>query len=168
MDSSAAKIFDQPAARNDIGSALFLIDQIERSGADREAADRRITTFSNTLELLLPDLPPAEREAIRGRLDKVLGRHWGTHNKGGTFFDNVVSLFKNSQKQKWNFAEIQAELSKTSEVDSKTLYNTINYLAKTGRLKRIDRGQYMVLGPGAFDLEDVSDDGTIRGSEHYF
>jgi hypothetical protein len=49
----------------------------------------------------------------------------------------------------------------------KAIYNTVNYFAKTGRLRRVSRGEYIFRDTGAgVATDDIPDDGTIRRSEN--
>ena len=142
--------------------------EIERAHEDRIAADNRGKKYSEALALLLDDLPFDERSAIQRRLDRVGSEVTVASGRTGEVHDNVVALFKGHSKREWSVPEIQAELTKSGEAaDQKSLYNVINYLAKVGRLRRISRGQYLVLGIGAgMEAEGVSEDGTRRMTEH--
>jgi hypothetical protein len=168
MSGSEARILEDPAAAPNVQTARHLIAEIERAHRERQSSDVRIGKYGDALELMFPDLPAAEREQIRERLDNVRGTMPPATSRGGEFFDNVVSLFKNSNKREWTITEAQNELSKKTEFESKTLHNTINYLAKTGFLRRVGRGQYLVVGSVALDLHGAGFDGTTRATEHEF
>jgi hypothetical protein len=149
-------------------AALHLMAEIERAQEDRLAADTRGRKYSEALALLLDDLPANERSAIQRRLERTRSDVTAAPGRVGEVHDNVVALFKAHAKREWSVPEIQAELTKSGEAaDPKALYNVINYLAKVGRLRRISRGQYLVLGIGAgLETNDGADDGTRRMTEH--
>lgn len=168
MNGSEAQKLDDPSAALNVQTALHLVAEIERAHNERQSADVRIGKYGDALEVMLPDLPDATREQIRQRLDRVHGAISPALSRGGEFFDNVVSLFKNGGKRQWTITEAQNELSKKSEFDSKALYNTINYLAKTGFLRRVGRGQYLVVGSVGLDLHGMGYDGTTRATEHEY
>jgi len=151
-----------------VQTARHLIAEIERAQAERQSSDARIVKYGDALELLFADLPPVEREQIRERLKRVRGATAPAQSRGGALFDNVVSLFKNSDKREWTITEAQSELSKKTEFDPKALYNTINYLARTGYLRRVGRGQYLVVGSVGLDAHGLGFDGTTRATEHEY
>jgi hypothetical protein len=168
MSGSTAKNLHDDAELPSVQTARHLIAEIERAHVERQSFDARIAKYGDALELMFPDLPAAEREQIRQRLDRVRGTAPPATSRGGEFFDNVVSLFKNSSKREWTITEAQNELSKKTEFDPKALYNTINYLAKTGLLRRVGRGQYLVVGSVGLDLHGLGYDGTTRATEHEY
>jgi hypothetical protein len=151
-----------------VRAALHLMAEIERAYEDRTAADSRGRKYGEALALLLDDLPLNERVAIQRRLDRVAFAPASGAGRSGEVHDNVVALFKGHTKREWSVPEIQAELTKAGEpVEPKALYNVINYLAKVGRLRRVSRGQYLVLGVGAgLEAAGLADDGTRRMTEH--
>ena len=168
MNGNEARILADPSAALSVQTARHLIAEVERAHSERQSSDARIGKYGDALELMLPDLPAAEREQIQQRLEKVRSAVPAATGRGGEFFDNVVSLFKNSSKREWTITEAQNELSKKTEFDSKALYNTINYLARTGFLRRVGRGQYLVVGSVGLDLHGVGFDGTTRATEHEY
>jgi hypothetical protein len=168
MISNEARILERSAPALNVQTALHLLAEIERAHSERQSADARIDKYGPALEMMLVDLPAAVREQIRQRLDKVHGTNSVVPSRGGEFFDNVVTLFRNGGRREWTITEAQAELSRKADFDPKALYNTINYLAKTGFLKRVARGQYLVVGSAGLDLHGVGFDGTTRATEHEF
>jgi hypothetical protein len=166
MGSIQAKVINH-AAEPSVRAALHLMAEIERAHHERLAADTRVRKFGEALSLMLESLPQPERLEIQHRLDRVRSNAH-TSGRSGEMHDNVVALFKHHSKREWSIPEIQAELTKDGgPVDSKALYNAVNYLAKTGRLRRVSRGQYLVLGIGAgLDVDGIAEDGTSRASEH--
>ncbi|GJD97889.1 hypothetical protein OCOJLMKI_5128 [Methylobacterium iners] len=62
-------------------------------------------------------------------------------------------------KRSWSVSEIKEEvLQHHSETNPKEIYNTINYLAKTGRIKRIGYGKYMVDGNLVISADQFSEE----------
>jgi hypothetical protein len=168
MSGSTAKNLHDDAKLPSVQTARHLIAEIERAQAERQSSDARVVKYGDALELMFADLPPVERDQIRERLNRVRGTTPPAQSRGGAFFDNVVSLFKNSDKREWTITEAQGELSKKIEFDPKALYNTINYLARTGYLRRVGRGQYLVVGSVCLDVHGLGYDGTTRATEHEF
>ncbi len=141
-----------------------LFNEYERARAERDAADTRLARFAETIQLLITGLPQENRNEFLRRFDEVRA---GTTHRGGEVFGKVIALFKRDLRGEWTVPEIHSALAKGGgSLDLKALSNTITYLAKTGRLRRIARGQYVVTDLGAgIEMEGV-DDGTSRATEH--
>jgi hypothetical protein len=150
--------------------------EIERACARRDDADALVKRLASTLELLLDELPAAERDDYRRRLAKIRGGDWSlSEGRGTEVHQNVIDLFKRGGRRDWTVPDIQAALSKAGEETdprfAKAIYNTLNYLAKKGTIKRVSWGQYIFCDIGAgiadHDLDGIiPDDGTIRRSEN--
>jgi Fe2+ or Zn2+ uptake regulation protein len=79
----------------------------------------------------------------------------------------VIALFQKNQRAEWTVPDIQSELEKGGAApEAKALYNALNYLAKSGRLRRVARGRYVVAHIGVEVDYDDFDDGTTRLTEH--
>ena len=69
--------------------------------------------------------------------------------RGGATFDNVVHLFASSPQREWTAPEVQAALAHGGrQVDPKSVHNVLSYLTRKGRLKRLGRGQYLIVDLG--------------------
>lgn len=141
-----------------------LFREFERVRAERDAADARMSRFVEAIQLLLGGLSEIDRQEYSRRFEEI---HSGTQNRGGEVFGNVIALFKHDPRNEWTIGEVQEALEKKgTPPDSKALYNTIAYLAKTGRLRRVSRGRYTLVDIGAgIEMEDI-DDGTSKVTEH--
>jgi hypothetical protein len=61
----------------------------------------------------------------------------------GVFLNAIVQLFLSDQNRVWTTPEINIELEKQGiHVESKRIFNTLNYLAADSRIERLVRGQY--------------------------
>jgi hypothetical protein len=151
-----------------VRAAVQLWAEIERARRERDAADALVQRLEGTLELLLDGLPAAERDEYRRLVDEVRAGAGAAKSRGGEVYGNVIELFRQTGRREWTIPEIQSALNEIGkEADLKAIYNTINYFAKTGRLQRISRGQYLVRGIGGIlPIEGVADDGTVRESEN--
>jgi hypothetical protein len=87
--------------------------------------------------------------------------------RAGATLNNVIELFrKDDEKRVWDAGEVQQALS---GADPKAVYNAISYLERSGRLKRISRGKYLITDLG-LGIEIGGDDieekyGTGRDSD---
>lgn len=141
-----------------------LFSERDRAREERDAAELRISRFDETIQVLIDALPEKERAEYERRFEEL---RLGPQPKGGEVFGNVIQLFRNNPLKPWTVQELQAELCKTGpQPDAKSIYNTIGYLAKTGKLTRIARGQYMIADIGAgLEIEGL-ERGTSRTTEH--
>ncbi len=74
-------------------------------------------------------------------------------DKGGEVFGNVVNLFGTSNRRHWSVGDVQKALNiSDSDSEKKAVYNVLDYLVRSKRLKRVRRGQYQVVGYG-FGIE---------------
>jgi hypothetical protein len=159
-----------PTAR----AARQLWAEIERARTQRDDADALVTRLAGTLELLIEELPAAERDDYQRRLAKVRAGYGSVSDtRGKDVYHNIIDLFKRSERKGWTVPDIQAALKGGEETDpkfAKAVYNAVNYLAKKGTIKRVSWGQYIFYenGAGVADYLDsvVPDDGTIRRSEN--
>jgi hypothetical protein len=172
----------QVAPRHDHGSASptaraagQLWAEIEHACTQRDNADALVKRLANTLELLIEELPAAEQDEYRRRLAKLrAGDVSLSDGRGKEVHNNIIDLFRRSDRKDWTVPDIQAALSKGGEEGDpklvKAIYNAVNYLAKKGTLKRVSWGQYLFCetGGGVADYLDhvAPDDGTIRRSEN--
>jgi hypothetical protein len=171
----------QATLRHDLGgtsptarAVRQLWAEIERVRTQRDHADALVKRLADTLELLLDELPAAERDDYRRRLAVIRGGDGSlSEGRGKEVYQNVVDLFKRSPGRDWAISDIHAALCKDGPDDpkfAKAIYNAVNYLAKKGTLRRVSWGQYVFceIGAGIADYLDgvVPDDGTIRRSEN--
>lgn len=139
-----------------------LLAEFERARTERDAAEMRVTRFEETIQLVLATIPEPDRGDLAAKFEELKS---GAQSRGSAMFGNVVSLFKSDRKRAWTVPEVQEELQRSGvSPDPKAVANVVNYLAKTGRLTRISRGQYIVAGVGV-EIE-VPDQGTHRPTEH--
>jgi len=143
-----------------------LIEGLRLARKDRDEAEARI----KTLEADINDLLESASEKERAELRSILTRNQGVPHIASRFSDipsNVIWLFAERKQSSWTAPEIQKALEEYGQpVDLKSVYNSLHYLAKTGRLQRISRGQYVVRDLGMGVEFEVPEDGTKRMSEH--
>jgi hypothetical protein len=141
-----------------------LFSEFERARAEKDAAESRLSRFAETIQLFLANLPPDAQPEFLKRFQEIRD---GVQQRGGEVFNNVVALFKRDHRPEWTISAIQTELEKTGAApEPKALSNAVLYLAKTGRLRRVGRGQYIVEGSGAGIQMDGPDDGHLWATEH--
>jgi hypothetical protein len=158
---------DRIDQRGDILAARRLLGEIERLRHTKDAAERQLGVLTETLELLLSAFPPTERGLFMRQLDAL--RISGQKTKKiSDIHDNVISIFSRAPLLEWSIPEIKSALhDQGAQIDLKALYNVINYLATTGRLRRVSRGRYVIKGLGAsLDIDNVRNDGTMWATEH--
>lgn len=129
-----------------------LFDEFERARDERDEADARLARFAETIQLLLQGLPPADKTELSARFEEI--KAGAPQSRGGEVFGNVIALFRDDRRPQWSLQEIQEELEKRgTSADSKVLSNTIAYLARTGRLRRVSRGNYVVVSEIGLGIE---------------
>jgi hypothetical protein len=85
-------------------------------------------------------------------------------NRGGPVFEKVIRLV--DERPEWKATEIKRTLAnRGTPVDTKTLSNSIDYLVKSGRLRRLGRGTYAAPGFGIVTSEELTSDDIPRGGE---
>jgi hypothetical protein len=153
--------------RGTLRAALRLLGEIERAKSLKESAERQINSLAQALEGIILELPELDGIEFKKRLDEIY-----TPNqlkvKSGDINSNIIYLFKQGHNREWTIPEIHTEINKDgAQIDMKSLYNSVNYLAATGKLRRVSRGRYIISGIGAsLDLDDFREDGTNRATEH--
>ncbi len=128
-------------------------------------ANARVDDLVDLVESLLVFIPKAQSAQYRRKLRELeAGR--GKPSRGGPAFENVVSLFSSEKGERsWTPKQVGDALTeKGRTTNQKAVYNVLNYMAKTGRLKRVSRGRYVVadLGIGietSDELGELGDEG---------
>jgi hypothetical protein len=98
---------------------------------------------------LLTAALPMERRSLYAERAGALRRP--THQaRGSATFENVVELFAKDERREWSAPEVQQALIArgTPATDPDQVSNVLHYLARKGRLKRISRGRYVIIGYG--------------------
>ena len=171
MSMSSQRVSNQTPNLDAAHRALaHLFREFELARNERDASESRMARFVDTIEIFLQTLPDNERREYKRRFDQIRSGV-SSHNRGGEVFGNVIALFKQDRRAEWTIPEVQTSLEgRGTAPDTKALYNAIAYLAKTGRLRRVSRGRYLVtdFGTGVeTDLEGRgTEDGTSRATEH--
>lgn len=117
-------------------------------------SEARMAEVTQLIQSLLGMIPEGRRAPYTDQLIAV-GLLQNIQNpRTGPVLGNVVELFrKDDGKKVWTASEVQEALAdKKSPTDPKAIYNALAYLERTGRLKRVSRGQYIVTDLG-FGIE---------------
>ena len=144
-------------------AVTHILREIERIRVERDAAAVRMARSIETFDLLIGSLPADQRLAYRKRLQEITSEA-PSENRGNEAYGNVVALFKDDPRQVWSISDIFTALGKTAKPpEPKAVYNAVNYLEKSGRLIRLDRGRYFVRDWGTGDAagEDLEGDGVL-------
>jgi predicted transcriptional regulator of viral defense system len=132
------------------------LDELAR--ASRESnAEKRTAVLIDLARNLIAILPPPERAVYSRRLSEMRIKP-PSETRGTPTYDNVVALLAHSDVKPVNVVVVQNELNQRGVVaDKKSVHNSLNYLARKGRLKRIARGHYIVrdMGVGVISGDDI-------------
>lgn len=134
------------------------------SSSIADIEDARDAAVMKAVLTLLDALPEARRQMVLQKLT-ASSKPISSRKLSGTM--GIVLDFIRD-KRNLSISEIKEEvLQHHAETNPKEIYNTINYLAKTGRIKRIGHGRYMVdgnlvvssdtLGENPFPNDDQAD-----------
>lgn len=158
---------DRSNQRGDILAAYRLLSEIERLKSTKDAAEKQLNALTETLRLLVSSFPIDERNAFIRQLSEA-GISNEVRRSTAEYHNNVVSIFRTAPLLEWSIPDIKKALHEHgTDINDKSLYNIINYLATTGRLQRVSRGRYVIKGLGAgLDIDNVRNDGTMRATEH--
>ena len=152
-----------------VKAAQHIWREISAACQRRDAADIVIDKLGSALELLIEDLSEPLQSDFRQKLASVRKGSSLATPRVGEVSGNVIQLFRENERRGWSVSEVQNQLQVLGKpADSKAVYNTMNYLAKTGILERLSRGIYRLREAGfGLDADQLPDDGTTRASEHY-
>ena len=132
--------------------------------APTDLDEERDAAVMKAVMTLLDTLPEARRQIVMQKLSSsakpIAAR------KASDMMGIVLSFIK--QKQSWSVSQIKKEiLQQHSNTDPKEIYNTVNYLAKSGRIRRVGYGKYVIdgnlvvssdaLGENPFPNDDQAD-----------
>src|ERR1700689_2801761 len=144
-------------------AVTHILREIERIRVERDAAAVRMARSIETFGLLIGTLTADQPLAYRKRLQEITSEA-PSENRGNEAYGNVVALFKDDPRQVWSISDIFTALGKTAKPpEPKAVYNAVNYLEKSGRLIRLDRGRYFVRDWGTGDAagEDLEGEGVL-------
>jgi hypothetical protein len=121
---------------------------LERTLAECEEHAARVRDLLRLVDALLAVLPPDRRAEYAKRVSDC--QMTGRSPRGIPLNDNIVSIF--SEKQELTATEVRDTLvGQGVAIDSKRVANSLDYLTRTGRIARIDRGRYRIIAEGATD-----------------
>lgn len=131
-------------------SDLFgLVKQAREMREAYLATEKEIQKKARLARSIIESLP---KDAIKKQVEEVsrLVSLLANDGRTSTTFDLVRKLI--AEKKHGHIQS--ADLVKTPEfqslgADPKTVYNTLNYLANRGQLRRVSRGRYLIVGVGA-------------------
>lgn len=130
-----------------------------------EVQQARVDKLTKAIESLIETLPADQRPRYLRQLHMDAAQETAL-SRGGPVFSNVVSLFQSARRRDWTTEDVQRALAERGlEPDGKTIANTLAYLAKSGKLRRIARGHYVIV-EGAFGLAGIVTDEEIPGTEY--
>lgn len=105
--------------------------------------DERDAAVMRAVLTLLDTLPEARRQLV---LQKLSNSSKPVSTRKSSEVTGIVLKFIQNKKS-WSVNEVKNEiLQHHADTNPKDIYNTVNYLAKTGRIKRVGHGRYMIDG----------------------
>jgi hypothetical protein len=150
MHTSKRQLGGESAYRAAAESALADFERAQEDARQKRKSlaisEARAHELLQLVQKLLVMLPADKAAAYRIRVSRLqsparAGR--GTT----TTYDNVVELFAKLPKRLWSPSEVHQELTaKGVPTESEQIHNVFQYLAKKGRLERVSRGRYRVVG----------------------
>jgi hypothetical protein len=119
---------------------------LERTLAECEHAAGRVKDLLRLADALIAVLPLDRRIAYAARTAAF--RAIARPGRGsGAVNDNIIAIV--TEKEQVTAADVRnALMHKGMAVDQKQINNSLDYLARSGRLKRIGRGRYEIAGYG--------------------
>lgn len=108
--------------------------------------NQRAKDLAETVRSLLALVAPANRPRYLQQLDQLGATQ--VSSKGGAVLDNVVSILARKKgNEEITSAELKEQLAETGpRHDPKAIDNVLGYLTKTGQIKRMSRGRYIISG----------------------
>lgn len=119
---------------------------VARDVADSTSSSPETARVEQTLallETLIATLPPGEVEQfIRAQITK---HKIGATTRSGKLLGTILKILP--EQERWSVAEIKRRVDNEGiEAEQKQVFNAMQYLKRTGRLRRIAYGQYLVDG----------------------
>ncbi|MGY0711691.1 hypothetical protein [Azospirillum argentinense] len=122
---------------------------IERARAEIADAEQQQSGLMQLIGHLIDLVPADRRGAYLKRLAEAKGAQPLSTPRGSAVFDNVVRLFRHTERRDWSVSDVKQEYEKQSgPVDSKALHNVLYYLHRRGDLRRVGRGVYRIVSAG--------------------
>lgn len=119
------------------------------------ADDERDAAVMKAVLTLLDTLPEARRQLVLQKLSA--GTKPVSSRRSGEVMGIVLNFIQN--KKTWSISQVKDEiLQQHTDANPKDIYNSINYLAKTGRIKRIGHGKYMIDGNLVVSSDPLGED----------
>jgi hypothetical protein len=111
------------------------------------AAEGRAHELVKLAETLLKQIPPDRQPKYRQRVAVL--RAPTRSGRATTTYENVIDLFTKQPRHEWTASQIQRSLAaKGIAAPPEQIQNVLQYLLRKGRLKRVERGRYYVVGYG--------------------
>lgn len=133
-----------------IETALRDLAETQQGGAALRAQlasnNQRAKDLAESVRSLLALIEPASRLRYIQQLDELGATQ--VSSKGGAVLDNVVSILARKKgSEEVTSAELKEQLAENGPMhDPKAIDNVLGYLAKTGQIKRMSRGRYIISG----------------------
>ncbi|AIQ91179.1 protein of unassigned function [Methylobacterium oryzae CBMB20] len=106
---------------------------------------------------LLDTLPESRRQLVLQKLSA--GSKPVSSRRAGDVTGIVLSFIKHKAREAWSVGQVKDEILRHyADTNPKEIYNSINYLAKTGRIKRIGYGKYMIDGNLVVSSDPLGED----------
>jgi hypothetical protein len=122
-------------------------DLVRERRAALAAAESRGHELLKLAETLLEQIPPDRQPEYRERITAL--RAPTRSGRGTTTYENVIDLFTKQPCVEWTALQIKRSLAaKGIAAPPEQIQNVLQYLLRKGRLKRVDRGRYYVVGDG--------------------
>jgi len=120
---------------------MVMAQQTESSQVN--ADDARVAQTVALIETLIGTLPPEEIErSIRSLIAKY---KIGATTRSGKLLGVILNFLP--KQERWSLTEIKQQIDNEGvEAEQKQIFNAMQYLKKTGRVRRIGYGQYLVDG----------------------
>jgi hypothetical protein len=142
------------------------LDDLERVRGQSNPSRRESADLERAAAALIAVLPASRQEPYRRRLKNLSAQ---ASSNGTAVYNNVVDLFTRSTRDQWTAAAVQEALAADGlPAEPKAVLNVLGYLERAGKIKRVARGHYLVLGALLVTSEEISgaEYGQTRPTEH--
>lgn len=132
-----------------------MVEPHPKPDPSNDAEDERTAAVLKAVTTLLDSLSESDRQAVLRKY--AASAKPISSRKAGEIMGIVLKFIP--QKRPWTIGELKDEvLQQHTDANPKDIYNTINYLAKSGRIRRIGHGKYMVDGNLVVSADHFSDE----------